>query len=226
MKTLDNDLIRDIFKINKDIPIYHTDDELLLKLLDKSDNNNISTLTDEPIHDRPFDFMATSIFCKTGDDRDYYFLTYFEKGEIVTNKCVMAKDLKLITNFDSNRDMTDWFDKMTLMTVSLFGYKQTKIYLTECATRRVTSKGKSKQVKQKIRYISIDKIIKKNSNISSGVKRSFLAHLVSGHWRHYKADPKTKGHDRNNKSIIGKTWIPSYPRGEGAEIMETIRQWR
>jgi hypothetical protein len=226
VKTLDNDIIRNAFKVNKDTPIYHTDDELLLKILEKGGDGDLRESSKETIHDRPFDYMVTSIFCKTNDDRDYYFVTYFEKGEIITNKCFMSDTLKLITNFDKDRDMGDWFGRMTLITISLFGYKQTKIYLTECATKRITSKGRSKQVKQKIRYISTDKIIKKNTNINSGVKRSFLAHLVSGHWRHYLAEPTTKGHDRNKKSIIGKTWIPPYPKGDTEKIMETIRQWR
>lgn len=222
MRTLDNNFIREIFNVKKDIPIYHTDDELVLGLVAKNKD-----LTVSPVKDRPFDFMVTSVFCKASNGKsDYYFLTYFEKGDYVTNRCVNADNLKVVTDFDETRDMEKWFYNMTLITISIFEHKQTKIYLSECSTKRLTSKGKTKQVKQRVKYISTDKIIRNYNSISSGVKRSFSAHLVSGHWRYYKSNPKTKGHDRDNKNIIGKTWIPAYPKGDTTEIMETIRHWR
>jgi hypothetical protein len=103
----------------------------------------------------------------------------------------------------------------------IFSEKSTTIYLAETATIRSRSNGGFKRIKQKVVYIGNKRFVKRSSGFR--INSDYASHMVSGHWR--QVGIKT-GHDRYGKAIKGKTWVRPYSKGEGAEIMETIRHWR
>lgn len=231
MKTLDNDIIRKEFGIGKNVPIYHTCHETIVAVKDsKNGVDAIEKVLDDPSGSMPFDVMVVSEHVEKGE-YEYFLVVYFNSNSCTVNR-IFRSDSRVVSREDytmTEGATKEWEDSMLVYISMLFAYKKTRIILAETVVERKNKKGKTKRVPQKVTYLSFDDLTVRTPRNSNTFKEvaSYLSHKVAGHWAYFKEGSRMEnGHDRYGNDIRGKTWKRPYTKGEGLEIMETIRIWR
>lgn len=245
MKTLCNQIIREVFRLRRDIPIYHTDDETVIGIVNEAIESQKLVNPSELVENRPFDEMAISVFCKTSDESrlDYFYTLFINTKGDVEVACFYNNDSFTPVQVSEYEHDVEWQKRMLNSVLSIFNAKKTRLFLSESVVKRKKkNSNKTKSIKQKVVYISTQQKIRIFNSPKSRPHAMYEAHAVCGHWSTLsKINPETGrpditlgpdenrlGKDRygNEKVVKGKTWVNPYKTGQGKEIFETIRQWR